>query len=63
MEIHLKLCFLNGERRNGERENKKNENKIKMGEQVTMATGNGTGKQERRTGNGEISVSINEHSG
>ena len=49
----------NGKIRNG----KIKKTKIKIGEQVTMATGNGTGKQERRTGNGEISVSINEHSG
>ena len=47
VEIHLKLCFSNGERRNGERENKKWENKktkIKMGEQVKSATGNETAK-------------------
>ena len=48
----------NGKIRNG----KIKKTKIKMGEHVTIATGNGTVKQERRTGNGEISVRINEHS-
>ena len=37
----------NGKIRNGKIKKKK----IKMGEQVTIATGNGTGKGERRTGN------------
>ena len=50
----------NGKKRNGK---KKKKTKIKKGEQVTITTRNGTGKGERRTGNGEISVSTNEPSG
>ena len=53
----------NGGTENGKIRNGKKKTKIKKGEQVTITTRNGTGKGERRTGNGEISVSTNEPSG
>ena len=50
----------NGKIRNGKIKKK---TKIKKEKQVTFTTGNGTGKGEQRTGNGEIFVRTNEPSG